>query len=160
SFVLAISGLFLPKAIEFDAWWMRGLFLVAGILLLDAVILLLVYFGVGRDMMISLDQQDVELDEDNLKKSLINQYLNCQRDTDNRTDYLVNVYEASRFFALSAFFFMLVLVAVHYLSHASPAETERAIRPAETERVIQQLRSDPKLIEILRGPKGEKGERG
>jgi hypothetical protein len=30
----------------------------------------------------------------------------------------------------------------------------------EAEKLIQQLRGDPKLIELLRGPKGERGERG
>ena len=42
AFILTISGLFLPKSFEFDGWCMRVLFFVAGILVLDAVILLLV----------------------------------------------------------------------------------------------------------------------
>jgi hypothetical protein len=66
----------------------------------------------------------------------------------------VDVYRTARFFALSAFLIMLLLVSLNYLFRPSSSNTEK---------VIQSLRSDPKLIETLRGPKGdqaEKGERG
>jgi hypothetical protein len=151
SFILTISGLFLPKAFEFDPWWMRALFFVAGLFLLNAVTMLLIYFGVGAETTISLDQSEVHLEKDNLKKSLINLYLRCQVDADNRTDYLLDIYKVARFFSLLAFFIILLLLSVNYFSRSSSTDHEK---------VIQQLRSDPKLIELLRGPKGDKGEKG
>jgi hypothetical protein len=97
SFILAIGGFFLPKSFDFDNWWMRGLFFVAGLFVLDAVILLLVYFGIGTEVKVGLDQAIVSLQKDDLKKSLINEYTKCETDSENRTDYLVNVYETARF---------------------------------------------------------------
>ncbi len=151
SFILAVSGLFLPKVFEFDSWWMRASYFIAGLLLLNAVTMLLIYFGVGTDTTICLHQDDVNLEKDNLKKSLINLYLNCQVDTDNRSDYLLDIYKVARFFSLFAFFIILVLLSVNFLSRSSSTDAEK---------VVQQLRSDPSLIELLRGPKGEKGEKG
>ena len=151
SFILAISGLFLPKSFDFDPWWMRALFFVAGLFLLNAVTMLLIYFGVGAETTICLDQSDVSLEKDNLKKSLINLYLRCQVDADNRTDYLLDIYKVARFFSLFAFSIILLLLSVNYFSHSSSTEAEK---------VIQQLRGDPKFIDLLRGPKGEKGDKG
>ncbi len=91
------------------------------------------------------------LDTDNLKKSMINSYLQCQIDADNVTDYLVDLYTTSRFFFLFGFMIIFGLFLFNYFS--KPASTE-------VEKVIQQLRGDPKLIELLRDPQGEKGERG
>lgn len=151
SFIITISGLFIPKSYEFEGWLFRGLFSLAGLLLLNSVVLLLVYFSVRSETTIHLDQSLVDLEESDLKKALINDYLLCEMDTDNGTNYLVNVYEAARFFALSAFTLMLGLVAANYINHPSARDAEK---------VIQQLRSDPKLIDLLRGPKGDKGDKG
>jgi hypothetical protein len=115
------------------------------------VTLLLIYFGVGTETTVCLDQADVELDKDNLKKSLINLYLNCQVDSDNRSDYLLDIYKVARFFSLFAFCIILILLSVHFFSRSSSTDAEK---------VIQQLRSEPKLIDLLRGPKGEKGDKG
>jgi Collagen triple helix repeat (20 copies) len=151
SFILAVSGLFLPKSSEIDPWWMRASFFAAGLFLLNSVALLLIYFGVGTDTTVCLNQTDVELDKDNVKKSLINLYLNCQIDADNRTNYLVDVYKVARFFSLFAFSIILVLLSVNYFHRSSSTDPEK---------IIQQLRSDPKLIDLLRGPKGDVGEKG
>jgi hypothetical protein len=152
SFILAISGLFIPRTFEFEGWLPRGLFLLAGLLLLVAVVLLLVYFAVtSAETTIDLNQSEVSLEGGDLKKALINSYLRCAQDTDNRTNYLFDVYATARFFAFSAFVMMFGLVAVNYLTRPPSGDAAK---------VIQQLRSDPGLIELLRGPKGEKGERG
>jgi hypothetical protein len=151
SFILAISGLFVPKAFEFEGWFSRGLFFLAGLLLLNSIVMLLVYFSVGTDMVVKLDESFIGLEGNDLRKALINTYTRCEADSDNRTNYLVNVYETARFFALSAFTIMLLLVAANYLNHSSSGDAEK---------VIQHLRSDTKMIDLLRGPKGEKGDRG
>jgi cation transport ATPase len=151
SFILAISGLFVPKAFEFEGWFSRDFFFLAGLLLLNSIVMLLVYFSVGTDTVIKLEQSLIGLEGNDLKKALINSYLRCEVDTDNRTSYLVNVYETAKLFALSAFTIMLLLVAANYLNHSSSGDAEKA---------IQHLRSDPKMIDLLRGPKGEKGNKG
>lgn len=78
-------------------------------------------------------------------------YLECELDFENRTHYLVDVYKAARFVALSGFFLMLLLAAVNYVGHSPSAGAKE---------IIQALRADPELIELFRGPKGEKGEKG
>jgi len=151
SLLLALIGLFLPKSFAFDATWMRNIFFVAVAALLNTVTLLLVFFDVGKETEISLDQTDVELSSDDVKKNLINLHLKCQTDMENRTDYLVDLYKSARFFFLSAFTIVVLLFSVNFFSQ-SPTD--------ETERIIERLRGEPKLIELLRGPKGEKGDKG
>jgi hypothetical protein len=117
----------------------------------------LVYFGVGRELRIDLRQSFIGLETNDLKKALINEYLRCEVDSGNRTDYLVNVYETARFFAFSGFLLMLMLASINFLSH-SPSSYAK-----ET---VQELKKDPQLVDLLRGstgkdgPKGEKGDPG
>ena len=149
--LVTIIGLFLPKSLDFESAWMRWVFFVAVLFLLNTVFLLLIYFGVGTEQKIALTQHDVELASDDLKKSLINEHLHCASVTEYRTDYLVDVYKVSRASFLVAFSIIVGLFSVSYLSR-SPA--------SDAKKVIRELRSDPELLKLLEGPRGEKGERG
>lgn len=151
SLLLGMIGLFLPKSFAFDDMWMRVVFFAAVSALLNTVTLLLVFFDVGTETEVSLDQEDVALASDDVKKNLINLHLRCRSDMENRTDYLVDLYRTARFFFLSAFTIVLLLFSVSFFSQS---------RTDETERIIQGLRGDPKLIDLLRGPKGETGDKG
>jgi hypothetical protein len=151
AFLLTIIGVFLPKAFDFDSTCMRVIFYIAVLFLLNAVTLLLIYFAVGVEAIITVDQQKAKTDKDELKKWLINQYGRCTTATDNRTDYLVDIYKVSRFFFLFAFTLIILLFSISYFTRTSTTDIDKT---------IIQLRSDPKLIELLRGPKGETGSRG
>ncbi|MCI0541277.1 MAG: collagen-like protein [Verrucomicrobiales bacterium] len=151
AFILTITGLFVPRASEFETWWLRIPFFLAGLLLLNSVVLLLVYFGVGKEKEASVDQADASLDKENLRKAMINQYLDCEVAYDNRTDYLIEIFKAARFFSVSAFTLIVVLFLVSYLTHTSTTDASK---------IIRQLRSDPQLIDLLRGTKGEQGPQG
>lgn len=151
SLLLGLVGVLLPTAFAFDALWMRMLFFASALALLNTVALLLVLFAVGASSVISLDQDEVALEKDDLQKNLINSNLQCQADMDQRTDYLVEVYKAARFYFLSAFTVVVILFAISFFSQSTGDQTER---------VIRELRSDPHLIELLRGPKGEIGKDG
>ena len=157
TFILAISGLFLPKPFELDTSWPRYLVFVAGFLVLDAVLLLLVYFGIGDEEKLSLESHLVPLEKDDLKKALINEYLSCEVDSENRTSYLVDVYATARFFALSGFLLLLGLAAMSFLAHSPSASAKQS---------IEALRKDPQLMDLLRGsagrdgPKGDRGDQG
>lgn len=65
--------------------------------------------------------------------------------------YSIRSYKTARFFFLLGFLIISDLFSVSYFTRSALTEAEK---------VIQQLRGDPKLIELLRGPKGEKGEGG
>lgn len=151
SVLLGLVGFLSPKALAFEDTWMRIVGFLAILALMNTITLLLVFFGVGRESEVSLEQEDVDLDSENFKKSLINVYLRCQIDMDNRTNYLVDLYRAARFFALLGLAVFVGLFSIGFLT-TSPKD--------QTERIIRELRSDPSLIEMLRGPKGEKGEQG
>ncbi len=151
SLLLGIIGLLMPKYLAFDSSWMRGLSIVAIAILFNAIIVLLVFFDIGQDMEVSLGQSDIPLDETNLKKSLLNRHLRCRVASENRTDYLVDVYRAARFCFLSALTIVAVLVLCGLLI-SSPAD--QAIR------TVREIRSDSTLINLLRGPKGEAGQKG
>ncbi|MCA9106818.1 MAG: collagen-like protein [Planctomycetales bacterium] len=151
SILMGLVGLLLPKAFAFDAFWMRAVCFVAILGLLNVVVLLLTFFAVGRDTQVTLDQSEIDLEPKDYEKNRINLYLQCQVALDNRTDYLVDLYKVSRFFFLASFTLVVILFSISFLS-SSPR--------SETSEIIRQLRSDPKLIDLLRGPKGEQGEDG
>lgn len=151
SLLLGLIGVLLPKSLAFDALWMRVVCFLAVLALLNTIVLLLTFFDVGRDTEISLDQEQVDLETDNFKKSLINLYLRCQVALDNRTDYLVSLYKSARFFFLMAFTVVVFLFSVSFLFDTSKGRADE---------VIRSLRSNPALIELLRGPKGDQGSHG
>lgn len=151
SALLAILAAFLPRATAFGSQLMSWGFYIGTLLFLDALIIMWMYFDIKGEMEVTLDQKDVGLDKDNLKKSIINSYLQSQVATDNITDFLADLYKTARFYFLFGFVIIFAILSVVYFSQ-SPSN--------DTERMIQQLRSDPKLIELLRGPKGEKGDQG
>ena len=149
--LLTLIGLLLPKFIHLDEEWMSITFYVAMGALLNTIILLLVFVDVGADMDIALGPDDVALEPDDMQKNLINLHLQCQTALDNRTNYLVDLYKAARFFFLSAFTLVVMLFAVDFFNHA-PVDV--------SEQVIMRLRSDRAMIDLLRGPKGDKGDKG
>lgn len=151
SALLAILAAFLPKATGFDSWFVSILFYGGVLLLLNALIVMWMYFDIKGETVLEVEQGEVVLDKDNLKKSLINSYLRCQVDTNNITDFLADLYKTARFYFLFGFVVIFVIFSISYFVRSPSSEAEA---------VIQQLRSDPKLIEDLRGPRGEKGEKG
>jgi hypothetical protein len=150
STLFAVIALVLPKVMELD-WWMKLLFSGPVLLLLLTVVLLMVFFNVRADTVMTLDQADVNLDTDNRKKAQINFLLRCATDHDFRNDYLIDLYKAARATTLLA----LVAVAVLYL-----VNTFFSTSTSTADDVIKKLRADSKLVDYLRGPKGEQGERG
>jgi hypothetical protein len=151
SALLAILAAFLPKAADFDSVSVSVLFYGGVLLLLNALVIMWVYFDIKGETVLELQQTEVGLDKDNLKKSLVNSYLQCQVGTDNVTDYLADLYKTARFLFLAGFLVVFVIFSVNYFSRSQSSDAER---------IIQQLRSDPKLIELLRGPRGERGDKG
>lgn len=150
SLLLGAIGLLLPKYLAFDSIWLRGLSGFAVAVLFNAVVVLLMFFDVGQDMEVSLEQDDIPLDETNLKKSLLNHQLKCCAATENRTDYLVELYRASRFCFLTSLSIVAVLVLTSFI--ANPND--------QTKRIVTEIRSDPHLTNLLRGPKGDQGQKG
>ena len=151
SILLTLIGLLLPKFIHLQQTWMGVSFFIAMGALLNTIILLLVFFDVGADMEIDVGPDDVARDTKDMQKNLINSHLQCQTALDNRTDYLVDLYKAARFFFLSAFSLVILLFATSFFARSSVGVTED---------VIVRLRSDTAMIELLRGPMGDKGEKG
>lgn len=151
AFLLTIIGLFLAKVFDCDSMCMRILFYCAVLLLLNAVTLLLVYFAVGGEAVVVVDQQKAGMAGNVLKKWLINEYGRCTASMDNKTNYLVDLYRVARFFFLFAFTLIVVLFSITYFGRTGSTDVEKFVR---------QLRGDPKVIELLRGPKGDKGDTG
>src|SRR6266851_3458129 len=151
SALLAILGAFLPKATEFDSLWVSLIFYGGVLLLLDALIVMWMYFDIKGETVLDLEQGEDMLDKENLKKSLINSYLRCQVDTNNITDFLADLYKTARFYFLFGFVVIFVIFSASYFFRSPSSEAER---------VIERLRSEPKLIELLRDPRGEQGKQG
>lgn len=151
SLLFGVIGLLLPKHLAFDSLWMGGLSALAIALLFNAIVLLLMFFDVGKEMVVALTEDDISLDEVNLKNSLVNQRLTCAASSENRTDYLVELYLAARFCFLSALTIVAGLVLTSVVMN-SPRD--------QTEHIVRELRTDSTLTNLLRGPKGDDGAKG
>lgn len=151
SFVLAAFGLLLPKYLAFDDVFSRVVFLLSALLLLNSILLLLAFYQVRAATILDYGQNEAELGEADLKKSLINDYRRLAVDVENRNDYLVDIYKVARFFFLSSFTVFVCLFSWTFLSNKS--KTDSSI-PMET------LTSHISLVKGAPGAKGEQGERG
>ena len=151
SLLLAVVGLLLPKTLAFGTVWMSILFFLAALAFLNVVILLAVSIGVGKETVVSIGQHEVNLKANERKKSLINSYLQCDVATNNRTDYLVDVYKTARFYFLSAFTLIAVLSALTFCFRSPEDEMKAG---------LQRFRGDQVFIESIRGQKGDKGDPG
>lgn len=151
SLLFGVIGLLLPKYLAFDSVWMRGLSALAIALLFNAIVLLLIFFDVGTEIVVVITQEDISLDEVNQKKSLLNQNLNCAVALDNRSDFLVELYLGARFCFLSALTIVAGLVLTSVVMN-SPRD--------QTEHIVRELRTNPTLTNLLRGSKGDNGAKG
>ena len=151
SLLVAAIGILLPKGLVFHAAWMRVVFFISAIALLNAVTLLLIFFGVGKDTVVTIDQNDIASASDDLKRNLINANFQAQTSLDNRTDYVVEVYKVARFFFLSAFTAIVVLFSISFFQQ-SPEDSVNS--------VARKLRDDPLFREQVRGDKGDRGDKG
>lgn len=151
SLLFGVIGLLLPKYLAFDSGLMRVMAVIAILILFNAIIILLFFFDVGNEMEISLEQADIQLDQENLKKSLLNSRLQCCAVSENRTDCLADIYLAARFCILTAIVMVALLVLSSLIMNA-PAD--------QIERIVREVRSDPKLTNLLQGPKGGEGQKG
>lgn len=151
SLLFAVIGLLLPKYLAFDSVLMRVMAVIAVSILFNAIIILLFFFDVGNEMEISLEQADIQLDEKNLKKSLLNSRLQCCAASENRTDCLADIYLAARFCILTAIVVVAVLVLGSLIMNV-PSD--------QVERIVREVRSDSKLTNLLQGPMGPGGQKG
>lgn len=107
------------------------------------------FLGVGRVSMPNIDQTFLDLVGPPQKAAYLRDLLVAAELNGFRNDFIVDVYKAARRISAAAFFCALVLISI--------AVFDRIHRE---DRFVMKLRSDPKLVELLRGPKGERGPPG
>ncbi len=151
SLLFGLIGTFLPQASAFGSTFFKLAFFVGMILLLNVVFLVLVSFGVGKYMEVTIDQEEANLPEPELKAVLVNSSHACASDNENRTDFLVDIYRTTRSLFLVAFVLFGLLFTVNLFSSAPETTTEDLVRS---------IRDDPDLVELLRGPRGKSGADG
>lgn len=109
SLVLAASGIVVSKA-NLDSTWAQVVLVLAALSLLHVVVLISMHFAVGADMQPTIDQHDATLSSDDLRKSLINTYLKCQADRNDRVNFLVELYKGARFYFLLGLTLIIALL--------------------------------------------------
>ncbi|MCA8991369.1 MAG: hypothetical protein KDA88_05295 [Planctomycetaceae bacterium] len=127
SILLGMIGLLLPQMLTFTSVWFRLPVILAVLLLVNSITLLLSFFSVGAETEIDFGPTDTEKPANEWKTALASDYMNAKADMDSRTDYLVNVYEAVRFFFMSAFFIVVAVFAMSYVSQ-SPSDLTEAVK--------------------------------
>jgi hypothetical protein len=162
SWLLTLSGILIPLSVkliitsssQLPRWFhFPALLLVTGSLLLTAV-LLLEYLAVGTFSQPIVDEPLLKANESERKCIVLNSYIDATRVNQDTNHYLVDLYRAARrmFSAALTAVALLGLVAAALLTWGSTSQLE--------DRLIQKLRSEPKLIDLLRGPVGPVGPQG
>ncbi len=139
SLVLAASGIVVSKA-NFDSIWTQIVLVLAALSLLHVVVLISMHFAVGTDKQPTINQHDASLSADDLRKSLINTYLECQADRNNRVNFLVELYKGARFYFLLGLTFIIGLLVSTF-----PARPKEDLPSA----IAKQLTDNATLIERL-----------
>lgn len=151
SLLLGAASYSLPKTFTSESVLSATLSVLVMLLLFNVILILLVIFDVETGMSVVLTQSEVSLDVINLKKSEINGLRACIAKAENQTDYFVDLYLSARFCLLTA---LAILTSLVFVNASSSLSTN------STESIVRALRSNPQLIDLLRGPKGEPGPRG
>lgn len=107
------------------------------------------FLGVGRTSSPSLDQRFLDLPVKHQKAEYLRDLMTAAEHNDRRTDFLVDVYKAGRRLTVIAVVCSLATLSLALINRVS-----------QEDRLIQKLRSDPKFIELLRGPAGSNGTAG
>jgi hypothetical protein len=128
SAALAILTALMPKATEFDWGWMKLPFVVGVIFLINALLIMWMYFDIGRSTHITVEQYEANLDKDNLKKSIINSYRLAFKDVHNATDFLTDLYVTARFFFLFGFLIIFSIFLGSYLIGAQSSNSKKIIQ--------------------------------
>lgn len=117
-----------------------------------AAFLVLVQLNVGSSSYPTLDAELAGLEPELQRKRLITSYLASARFNDCCTDFNVDVFRAARRSLLVGLFSLVAVAAVGGLLGRPSQDDE--------DRLVRRLRSEPELIELLRGPRGVSGESG
>jgi len=141
--ILAVGSLALGKWSSTFA----AVLLILG--LLGTLYLLWEFYRVGHFSMVDIDQCVNAANYADQTKALIKEYLEVEHDNHLRLNFLVDLYRASQRFMLSLM--LLICVVGIWAFHANDnLETK----------IIRDLRSNPDMMQVLTGPKGEKGVPG
>jgi hypothetical protein len=116
--LLALIAIFQGKVAELTSWE-ACLFYIAVIFFVVAMLVLWAYFDVGEETSMQLDQTEVSLSKVDLQKSVINSNRKCADDTDNRTDFLVDLYKTSRFYLMAGFVLLFVVFSHGHFARSS-----------------------------------------
>jgi len=115
--LLALIAVFPAKTADLLSWEIT-LFCLAIAAFVISMLVVWTYFDVGGELVAPLEQDLVGLGRDDLKKSLINTNLRCAADSDNRTDFLVDLYSTSRFFLMVGFVLLFIGFAHNYFARS------------------------------------------
>lgn len=137
--LLALIAVFQGKIVDLTSWEV-ALFYAAVVAFVVALLVLWTYFDVGGEVVIGMDQSLVGLEKADVQKALINSNLHCATQMDNRTDYLVDLYQTSRFYLMVGFVMLFVVFSHGYFARAEN----------DTDKVINKLREDPKFKGMVR----------
>ena len=115
--------------LAFEAIWMRALSVFAIAILFNAIIILLMFFDVGQEMEVGLEQADIALDDSNLKKESVESLFAvlCHVREPQRTTWSSFI-ERLAFCFLSALTIVAGLVLTSLLTNSPADQTERVIR--------------------------------
>lgn len=157
--LLGLTGVLIPLSINLiiaaggktPIWFpFLGLIFVTSPLVLTAL-LLLQYLGVGRWSQPQVDRDLLALAGAERKRRVLKDYIAAAHFNECVNRHLVDIYRAARrmFFVALIFLTFIGWLTVLWVTGIAPGSPEK--------RIVSDLRSDPELLKLLRGPIGPAG---
>ena len=149
--ILALS-VFVASFITFTAGFTdRGLLLLLpAMFTLVTVLFFLEMFRLSWSAFPKMDQEFVDAEDQERRKLLAQNYVRAARFGNSRTDYVATVLVAARRSSALALLSVVVVIVVYASSGRRSTGSD----------LVRSLRSDPSLLQLLRGPKGDVGATG
>ena len=132
-----------------STWLFDAVFLCSVLVFLCTGWFLFQFLGVGRMSAPRIDQEFLDLEVQQQKTALLRSLLSAVEQNDRRNNFLVDIYKAGRKLCAFSCACALLLITMAVLGGGN-----------RDDHLLLKLRSDPQLIELLRGPRGVPGPQG
>jgi len=148
--LLTIIGVLVPITWILAQQLSRPAFIIAPMgLFFVSALLLMGYLVVGKGMVPRLNPEEAAFDEARLRRQLILDALRSARYVESSTSFLVDIYRAAFRALLVGLGFLSIIAIMAYFPTGEPMRD-----------LVRQLRGDPDLVRLLRGPEGPQGPAG
>lgn len=123
--LLTLTGVSIPLVTIFLGKWPASFLGLIGLgLLLSTIFLLLTYWGIHRFTEVSVSDSWFALNEEEIKKEIIEDLVYSNHENNNTVDFLADLFRAARFYFVCALIFLVMNVVINNILNSVPKTPE------------------------------------